>query len=190
MRYTKDHKQKTREKIITAASRLFRRHGYNGVGIDQIMAEASLTRGGFYGHFSSKAALYRAVLNAGHEFVERLAERDETSLNDEAIRIAGEYVSPGNRKRIVSACTVAALLNDTVRADRHAKKAYAGAIRDLVVQFQRGLETEEALDERAISAVIASVGGLLLANAVDADRALSSAISDAAARQIAAALSD
>src|SRR5258708_40155650 len=32
---------------------LFRKHGFNGVGVDDIMKAAGLTHGGFYGHFPS-----------------------------------------------------------------------------------------------------------------------------------------
>lgn len=45
MPYPKDHKAKTRERILEAARVLFNRHGYDRVTIDQIMAAANLTRG-------------------------------------------------------------------------------------------------------------------------------------------------
>jgi AcrR family transcriptional regulator len=37
---------------------LFNRHGFNAVSIDDVMAEAGLTRGSFYCYFSSKSDLY------------------------------------------------------------------------------------------------------------------------------------
>ena len=42
---------------MEAAARLFREHGFDGVGVDAIMKEAGLTHGGFYGHFASKEEL-------------------------------------------------------------------------------------------------------------------------------------
>jgi TetR/AcrR family transcriptional repressor of nem operon len=42
-----------RERIVVAAGRLLRRHGYDGVGIDDIMDAAELTRGGFSGDVRS-----------------------------------------------------------------------------------------------------------------------------------------
>ncbi len=74
MRYAPEHKARTRERILREAGRLFRRHGYQGVGIDRIMTRARLTRGGFYGHFPSKAALFAAVVDQGTDFVRRLRE--------------------------------------------------------------------------------------------------------------------
>ena len=47
----------TRERILTAAGRLFREHGVDGVGVDAVMREAGLTHGGFYAHFKSKGEL-------------------------------------------------------------------------------------------------------------------------------------
>ena len=60
MGYSSDHKDRTRERVVTAAGRLFRRYGYNGVGIDEIMAAAGLTRGGFYAHLKSKRDRFAA----------------------------------------------------------------------------------------------------------------------------------
>ena len=58
MRYPKDHIQKTRQAILDAAGRGFRRLGFHGGGVDAVMAEAGLTAGGFYAHFKNKDALF------------------------------------------------------------------------------------------------------------------------------------
>lgn len=47
----------TRAAIIGSATRLFQEHGYEAVGIADIMGNVGLTNGGFYKHFQSKAAL-------------------------------------------------------------------------------------------------------------------------------------
>ena len=46
MPYSHEHREKIREKVVQSARLLFNRHGFNGVSIDQIMADAGLTRGG------------------------------------------------------------------------------------------------------------------------------------------------
>src|SRR3974390_3605015 len=58
MRYSAQHKQETRERIINSARRLFNRRGFAAVTIDEIMRHAQLTRGGFYKHFDTKEQLY------------------------------------------------------------------------------------------------------------------------------------
>lgn len=52
-----------REQILDAATRAFARAGYAATGLDDIAAEAELTRAMLYRHFDSKADLYRAVLD-------------------------------------------------------------------------------------------------------------------------------
>ncbi|MEO3809167.1 helix-turn-helix domain-containing protein [Sphaerisporangium sp. B11E5] len=52
-----------REQILDAATRAFARAGYTATGLDDIAAEAALTRAMLYRHFDSKADLYRAVLD-------------------------------------------------------------------------------------------------------------------------------
>ncbi len=60
--YTEQHKQETRKRIIQSARRLFNRHGFADVSIDDIMAGAGLTRGGFYKHFTGKEDLYEEAV--------------------------------------------------------------------------------------------------------------------------------
>jgi TetR/AcrR family transcriptional repressor of nem operon len=60
-----------RAKVVAAASSLFRRKGLDGVGIDELMAEAGLTRGGFYGQFGSKDVLAGEACAHAFERAER-----------------------------------------------------------------------------------------------------------------------
>jgi len=57
MRVNREKAAENRERIVEAAARLFREHGFDGGGVDAIMKEAGLTHGGFYGHFASKEEL-------------------------------------------------------------------------------------------------------------------------------------
>ncbi|WP_062436713.1 TetR/AcrR family transcriptional regulator [Herbidospora daliensis] len=52
-----------REQILDAATRAFARTGFADTGLDDVAAEAELTRAMLYRHFESKADLYRAVLD-------------------------------------------------------------------------------------------------------------------------------
>src|SRR5437667_12424693 len=54
-------KEETRERILRAAARAIRKHGYEGVGVADVMKEAGLTHGGFYAHFESRDALLAAA---------------------------------------------------------------------------------------------------------------------------------
>lgn len=192
MRYPPSHKAGTRDRIVVEAARLFRRFGYGGVGIDRIMAAAKLTRGGFYGHFRSKADLFVAVLRGQHDFTSRLQARDGRSraaLTEQAVEVVRGYLDPANRDRVGQGCALAALSVDVARAGPKAQAAYAETSRTLLAELARGLdrpapddpraedpraedpraEDPRAEDPRALAALALSVGGLVLARGMGDD---------------------
>ena len=63
MPYPAGHRDEVRNQIIGSARKLFNRSGFDNVSVDQIMADAGLTRGGFYAYFKSKSDLYAEVLS-------------------------------------------------------------------------------------------------------------------------------
>ncbi|PYU85755.1 MAG: hypothetical protein DMG50_00170 [Acidobacteria bacterium] len=60
--YAAGHRALVKKNIIDSARKLLNRHGFESVSIQQIMAGASLTHGGFYTYFKSKSDLYAEVL--------------------------------------------------------------------------------------------------------------------------------
>lgn len=60
MPYTKEHKLRSKDRILKSATELFCRYGFDKVSISQIMKLARMTHGAFYAHFESKEALYNA----------------------------------------------------------------------------------------------------------------------------------
>jgi hypothetical protein len=62
MPYPSHHRPAVKKTIIDSARKLFNRHGFESVSIQQIMAGAGLTHGGFYSYFKSKSDLYAEVL--------------------------------------------------------------------------------------------------------------------------------
>lgn len=53
----------TRQRLIAAASHQFARRSYSMVSLDDILAEAELTKGAMYFHFPSKQALASAIID-------------------------------------------------------------------------------------------------------------------------------
>src|SRR5688572_10089408 len=71
----------TRGALVAAARALFAQHGYAGIGTEEIVKRAGVTRGALYHHFSGKEDLLRAVL---HELARELAEASATAALKEA----------------------------------------------------------------------------------------------------------
>jgi len=61
----------TRAALVAAARELFAERGYAGVGTEEIVHHAGVTRGALYHHFADKEDLLRAVL---HDLARELAE--------------------------------------------------------------------------------------------------------------------
>jgi AcrR family transcriptional regulator len=59
MAYPAGHRDEVKGKIVQSARRLFNRHGFDNVSVDQIMAGTGLTRGGFYSYFEARAICMR-----------------------------------------------------------------------------------------------------------------------------------
>ena len=78
MRVTREQAAENRSRIVEVAAQRFRERGFEGIGVSDLMKEAGLTHGGFYGHFGSKEELmaeaYRkAVAPAMRKLVDDLA---------------------------------------------------------------------------------------------------------------------
>jgi len=186
-----DRKQASRARIIESAGRLFRRYGYNGVGIDDIMAAANLTRGGFYAHFTSKQDLFAATLQEELELGRRMrdsGESDGQQLAGAAGALIEFYLDVGNRKRMPMVCPLISLSSDVSRADEAASAAYTATLRDLVGAIARRVPGNPAdANARALAAMALCVGGVVLAQAVD-DEELAGALLEACRARVLAEL--
>lgn len=61
VRKTKAEAEKTRERILKSAKKLFEKQGYAGSSIGEICKESGVTKGALFHHFSSKENLFREV---------------------------------------------------------------------------------------------------------------------------------
>ncbi|MFD9735908.1 TetR/AcrR family transcriptional regulator [Umezawaea sp. NPDC059074] len=77
-----------REQILTAAAELFARHGFHGVGIDDIGAAVGISGPALYRHFRSKDAMLGEMLTSISErLLDGGQERVEASTGpDDALR--------------------------------------------------------------------------------------------------------
>src|SRR5215207_2475157 len=123
MRYGPGHNEEARDRIVKAASRLFRKDGIAAVGLAKIMAEAGLTVGTFYTHFKSKEALLRESLlrslDARHEEFEQVLHAADLET------VVRAYLSPQHRDTSGTGCPIAALASEVARHPRATRHAFA-----------------------------------------------------------------
>ncbi|MBH3469923.1 TetR/AcrR family transcriptional regulator [Pseudomonas putida] len=62
MRYSNEHKQQTRERLLSSSGALAKRGGFASTGVAGLMKAIGLTGGAFYNHFPSKDDLFTEVV--------------------------------------------------------------------------------------------------------------------------------
>lgn len=117
-RVSREQTELNRAAIEAASSKLFRERGIQQVSLADLMAEAGLTHGGFYGHFESKDALVASVVtNTFAASEQRWRDRVAKAGNaeDGFAVIADHYLAKGSRDKPGSSCPATTLAMDVAR---------------------------------------------------------------------------
>ncbi len=179
MRYEKGHKETTRRRIVETAAARFRKDGIEGVGLADLMAEAGLTHGGFYSHFSSKEDLVKAAMEeAARTSRERFARRIEEGGLEAWIRF---YMRPEHRDHPEKGCAVAALASEIARHPNSSRAGFTGRLKEIIPDIASHLPTTQAAAARRKTAVgifATMAGAVQMARAVN-DPVLSDEILEA-----------
>src|ERR1700751_3672850 len=81
------------DRILDAAMRVFRRHGFRRSSIEQAAEEAGLTRQALYHPFASKEALFRAVIERLYEQGIEAEIAAATAAENEGLELADILVA-------------------------------------------------------------------------------------------------
>ena len=167
MPYPPGHRDATKATIVRAARKLFNRFGFDGVSVDQIMAEAGLTHGGFYAHFDSREALLvEALERAGRQSLALTrGAKLRAGKGVSAFRSLVEtYLADDHLASLETGCPVAALGCDMPRQSKSVREASAVWVQRLIAFVRSTLPAAP----RATASVVAGtlVGSLQLARAL------------------------
>ena len=166
-RYRPEHKDETRRRLIETSGRRFKRDGFDGAGISTLVADAGLTNGAFYGHFTSKDDLIATVV--GDQLAAQLAQVEALPHGLDSVEaFVREYLSPEHRDDPGGGCPSAALLDEITRQGRATRQAYTEGIRALVdaIALHLGAGGSAGARDRAIGLLTILVSSLQLARAV------------------------
>ncbi len=185
MPYPPEHKAKVRRRIVRSARDLFNRKGYSAVSIDEVMASAGLTRGGFYSHFKSKAELYRAAIGfilEEHPAREWDGVDFDLTRGNAAEKIVDAYLSPAHLADIDRSCPLVGQFGDASRGSDDVRDVYLQVLKAMAGAIEKSIEASDSdARHRALAATAVCVGGLSLARAADPS-ALAEEILEAARR--------
>jgi len=195
MKVSKEQVVANRQAILDAAARLFREHGFGGVGVAEISRAAGFTHGGFYRHFESKEALAAEVCTLAFNRSMAKLETRFAAGDGDASEYFRQYLSldhvvdPGN------GCPMPTLAGDGARERGLVPAALAQGIGRYLQRLARqrpdgsvaaaDAQLEAADKARAIVSLSALVGGMVLARAThEAAPALSEEILQTLRREL------
>jgi TetR/AcrR family transcriptional regulator, transcriptional repressor for nem operon len=167
MRYSKEHKQETHERIVKRAAVRLREKGAHGVGVADLMKEAGLTHGGFYAHFDSREALVietiAHIMDRGTERWRKLGE--QTPPEKRLATIVDSYLSAGHRDDPGHGCAVPTLGAEIARESPKARKAFAAKLEQMIDMLASLLPdvSPKAARKQAIATLGTMMGTVVMA---------------------------
>ncbi|MGQ3051376.1 MAG: TetR/AcrR family transcriptional regulator [Roseateles sp.] len=182
MKVSRAQAEENRERILDSAAQLFRERGFDGIGLNDLMQAAGLTRGGFYGHFESKedlaAQASQRALATNRAQWQQQAERNLSAW-------VKAYLSDAHRDHIGAGCGLVALAGDAARGGPAVQQVFAEGVESMAATLASQMPGGDAAERRsqALAMLSTLVGALLLSRAVG-DVALSRQLREAARKSL------
>lgn len=171
MRYDSEHKERTRQRVLTEAAAAIRAHGPDGIGVATLMAKAGLTHGGFYAHFKSKDDLVaQAISHMFEESRQRFMTHAEHEDPAAALcQYIDMYVSSGHRDSPEQGCPLPSLSGDLARMPAAARKRFTAGVDSFTRAIAKRLkELGKPTPERLAASMLAEmVGAIALSRAIE-----------------------
>ncbi len=180
-------KASSRQRILATGARLFRERGLHGASVNEVMAGAGLTRGGFYAHFEDKEALVAGTLHEMFDEAERNWLLHDELRGDAWVELAlKRYLSVPHLQEPGRGCVMPSLSADLSRGDEKQRQIVAARISSFLQLVEDKLEEHPggaSRRERAIALFAGCVGAVTIARAVG-EPALAEEVLTATRRQL------
>ena len=173
MRVSRTQAEENRQAVINAASRLFREHGFDGIGLKDLMKSAGLTQGAFYKQFASKDDLAaQASERAFESGIRRWSAAAEANPKDPLGAVSALFLSMGHRDERGDGCPVVALGADAARQGPDVKASFEAGIRKYLEMLGPWLGESDGEDstDKAMAVLSTMVGATVLSRAVNDER--------------------
>jgi TetR/AcrR family transcriptional regulator, transcriptional repressor for nem operon len=175
MRYSENHKERTRLRVLAEAAAAIRTKGAERISVAEVMAAAGLTHGGFYAHFDSKEDMVAQAITHMFDVMHgRFLRSTEGREPAAAIaRYVDYYLSPSHRLERASGCPVATLSGDLPNLSDRARERFTDGTERWAAALAKLAKKLGAKDAEAIawSAIAEMAGALALSRTVSDERA-------------------
>lgn len=185
MRVSRAQAEANRETVINVASRLFREHGFDGIGLKDLMKGAGLTQGGFYKQFESKDDLASLASRRAMESAARRWSSVASSSTDPIEAVIDFYLSADHRGEAGDGCPLVALGSDAARQNATVKKPFQDGIKAHLQVLEELLPAsggDQMASQRAQAMLALMVGAVTLSRIVS-DEKLADSLLEAAATE-------
>lgn len=185
MRVSRAQAEENRETVINVASRLFREHGFDGIGLKDLMKGAGLTQGGFYKQFASKDDLAAQASRRAMESATRRWSEAAADSSDPLEAVMAFYLSKDHRGEKAEGCPLVALGSDATRQSEEVKRPFEDGIRAHFEVLNELLDDTRSSNPsgKAMAILSLMVGAVTLSRIME-DENTSQGILDAAAEEI------
>lgn len=191
MRVSRVQAEENRQTVINVASRLFREHGFDGIGLKDLMAGAGMTQGAFYKQFESKEDLVaQASRRALEEAMGRWSAAAASRPDDPLAAVVDFYLSEGHCAERAEGCPVVALGSDAARQGTQVRASFEDGFKNYLAKVGGWIgEADgegadgEAARSKAMAVLATMVGAVLLARVVN-DEQMSKQFLQAAADSV------
>ena len=166
MRYSTEHKEETRRRIVQAAGALAKKQGFGTTGVDGLMGAAGLKGSTFYHHFETKNDLLGEIIETELETTrERYAGARNGSKRD-LLKQTLAYMSVQHVETPEDGCVLPTLSAEIARSSEDVKKSYEDAIK----RIQGDLKKVMGDDSTTWALLALSVGAVTMARAMASEK--------------------
>jgi len=163
MKVTKEQKAENKEKILKAASKLYREHGIAGIGIGELSKSVGLTHGGFYRQFpeGKEQLVSEAIARIFEEYCELW------STKTTVCEVVESYVSVEHRNDRLDSCPIPTLAADVSRLGGAVGESWTEGVKSLlaVLMTRQGSDGLPVTEEKALQIIASMSGAMVIAKA-------------------------
>lgn len=159
MRYSPEHKESTRARLLEVGGALAKKDGFGTTGVDSLMAAVGLTSGAFYSHFRSKAELLEAIVE---NEMTRSVNLFANKTDQQVIAALESYLSISHVNNPAEGCAVTSLSAEVARSTTETKQSFER----MMLQLKAAVESHAADENTAWATIAQVVGAVMIARAM------------------------